>query len=157
MEGVERDDTQDWLLPAGSAPPLMSELESRVDEALRIARASEAAVMTVGAAAIDAAEQARRAAELAEQAARSAEAAATGRQTESFPATEVIEPLAPTPEVSVEPEPEPAPPAVASAPPPREDTAEREVVSAPVEDSFERFVRRADCLLTRLREIDPAA
>ena len=52
MEGAtSRDDTQDWLLPAGSAPPLMSELEHRVDEALAIAKASEAAVMTVGAAA----------------------------------------------------------------------------------------------------------
>jgi hypothetical protein len=40
----------------------------RIDEALATARASEAAVMTVGAAALDAAEQARRAAELAERA-----------------------------------------------------------------------------------------
>jgi hypothetical protein len=43
-------------------------LEERVDEALATARASEAAIMTVGAAAFDAAEQARRAAELAERA-----------------------------------------------------------------------------------------
>lgn len=43
-------------------------LEERVDEALATARASAAAVMTVGAAALDAAEQARRAAELAERA-----------------------------------------------------------------------------------------
>ena len=46
----------------------VSELVARIDEALATARASEAAVMTVGAAAIDAAEQARRAAELAERA-----------------------------------------------------------------------------------------
>lgn len=43
-------------------------LEERVEEALATARACEAAVMTVGAAALDAAEQARRAAELAERA-----------------------------------------------------------------------------------------
>ena len=62
------DTTEEWLLPQHSRPPLIGELERRVDEALATARASEAAVMSVGAAAIDAAEQARRAAELAERA-----------------------------------------------------------------------------------------
>jgi hypothetical protein len=62
--------TQDWLLPEGSRPPLIGELERRIEVALATARASEAAVMTVGAAALDAAEQARRAAELAERASR---------------------------------------------------------------------------------------
>ena len=64
----ERDSAEDWLLPEASRPPLVGELVDRIDEALAIARASEAAVMTVGAAALDAAEQARRAAELAERA-----------------------------------------------------------------------------------------
>lgn len=68
MEGAARDTTQDWLLPEHSRPPLIGELERRIEEALVTARASEEAVMTVGAAAIDAAEQARRAAELAERA-----------------------------------------------------------------------------------------
>jgi hypothetical protein len=68
MEASERDSTRDWLLPGQSRPPLIGELEDRIDEALATARASEAAVMTVGAAALDAAEQARRAAELAERA-----------------------------------------------------------------------------------------
>ncbi|HEX6228512.1 MAG TPA: hypothetical protein VFZ41_03515 [Solirubrobacterales bacterium] len=68
MEASERDTTVEWLLPEGSRPPLMHELEARVDEALALARASESAVMTVGAAALDAAEQARRAADLAERA-----------------------------------------------------------------------------------------
>jgi hypothetical protein len=72
MEGAERDDTQDWMLPQGSAPPLLSELEERIDEALIIARASERAVMAVGDAALDAAQQARRAAELAERASEAA-------------------------------------------------------------------------------------
>jgi hypothetical protein len=75
MEGSERDDTQDWLLPEGSAPPLLSELEGRIDEALIIAKASERAVMAVGDAALDAAQQARRAAEMAERAAAAALAA----------------------------------------------------------------------------------
>lgn len=71
MEGMSdlgADTTEEWALPAQARPPLLSELVERIDEALATARASEAAVMTVGAAALDAAEQARRAAELAERA-----------------------------------------------------------------------------------------
>jgi len=83
MAGPERDSTEDWLLPPEGAPPLVSELERRIDGALATARASEAAVMTVGAAALDAAEQARRAAELAERAASSA--AEAGRRAGRAP------------------------------------------------------------------------
>jgi hypothetical protein len=68
MTASERDDTQDWLLPEGSAPPLLVELEQRIDEALVIAKASERAAVEIGDAALDAAAQARRAAELAERA-----------------------------------------------------------------------------------------
>ena len=68
MAAPVSDSTDDWLLPEPARPPLIGELERRIDEALATARASEAAVMTVGAAALDAAEQARRAAELAERA-----------------------------------------------------------------------------------------
>jgi hypothetical protein len=59
---------EDWSLPELARPPLLGELVERIDEALATARASEAAVMTVGAAALDAAEQAKHAAELAERA-----------------------------------------------------------------------------------------
>jgi hypothetical protein len=68
MESAERDSTQDWLLPESAAPPLLSELEQRIDDALSIARASELAVVAVGDAALEAAQQARRAADLAERA-----------------------------------------------------------------------------------------
>jgi hypothetical protein len=68
MSDYERDGAGSWRLPQQSRPPLLGELVERIDEALATARASEAAVMTVGAAALDAAEQARRAAELAERA-----------------------------------------------------------------------------------------
>ena len=68
MEGAERDHTQDWVLPEAAVPPLLSELEGRIDEALVIAKASEKAVMAVGDAALDAAQEARRAAEMAERA-----------------------------------------------------------------------------------------
>ena len=68
MDESQRDTTQDWRLPERAKLPLVSELVERIDEALATARASEAAVMTVGAAALDAAEQAKRAADLAERA-----------------------------------------------------------------------------------------
>ena len=68
MEASERDSTQDWLLPEAAMPLTVDELEDRIDEAVTIARASEAAVMTVGAAALEAANQANRAAEIAERA-----------------------------------------------------------------------------------------
>jgi hypothetical protein len=68
MSDLAADSTQEWALPERARPPLLGELVERIDEALATARASEAAVMTVGAAALDAAEQARRAAELAERA-----------------------------------------------------------------------------------------
>lgn len=68
MSEDPRDSAKGWHLPDRSRPPLLGELVERIDEALATARASEAAVMTVGAAALDAAEQARRAAELAERA-----------------------------------------------------------------------------------------
>jgi hypothetical protein len=72
MEGSERDSTQDWVLPEAARPPLLGELEARIDEALVTARASEAAVETVGEAALEAAERARQAAGIAERAAATA-------------------------------------------------------------------------------------
>jgi hypothetical protein len=68
MEPAAPDDTEDWLLPELMRPPLIGELEQRVDLALATARASETAVTKIGAAALNAAEQARRAAEFAERA-----------------------------------------------------------------------------------------
>jgi hypothetical protein len=64
----ERESAESWALPERARPPLLGELVERIDEALATARASEAAVMTVGAAALDAAEQAKRAADLAQKA-----------------------------------------------------------------------------------------
>ena len=69
-----------WSLPQEARPPLLGELVQRIDEALATARASEAAVMTVGAAALDAAEQARRAAELAERASAAVRTPAPGAE-----------------------------------------------------------------------------
>jgi len=74
MSDDAREGAEDWRLPQAARPPLLGELVERIDEALATARASEAAVMTVGAAALDAAEQAKRAAELAERASAAIEA-----------------------------------------------------------------------------------
>jgi hypothetical protein len=76
MEDLRGERGESWRLDERSRPPLLGELVERIDEALATARASEAAVMTVGAAALDAAEQAQRAADLAERASRVAAAAA---------------------------------------------------------------------------------
>jgi hypothetical protein len=74
-EGVARDKTEDWLLPEAVRPRSFAELESRVEYAVALAHHSEAAIVEVGASAVEAAEQARRAAELAENAARAAASA----------------------------------------------------------------------------------
>jgi len=41
--GAERDSTADWLLPVEATPPLVGELEAKVDEAIVLARSSERA------------------------------------------------------------------------------------------------------------------
>ena len=73
---MDRDSTQDWLLSEEATPPLLDELIERIEEALDVAYASEAAVGAIGDAAIDDAEQARAAVKqalrAAEQAHRSA-------------------------------------------------------------------------------------
>jgi hypothetical protein len=75
MDGGARDSTEEWLLPEGAAPPTIAALEARIDEAIAIARSSEAAAMTVADAALESASQARRAARVAERASAAALAA----------------------------------------------------------------------------------
>jgi hypothetical protein len=77
-EGVARDKTEDWLLPERARPQNFAELEARIEYAVAVARSSEGALAEIGAVAIEAAEQSRRAAELAERAALAAEQAARG-------------------------------------------------------------------------------
>lgn len=72
MENGARDETGEWLLPERAAPATVAELETRIDEAIAIARASEAAAVAIGDAAIESAEQARRAADLALEASEAA-------------------------------------------------------------------------------------
>jgi acyl CoA:acetate/3-ketoacid CoA transferase alpha subunit len=111
-------------------------LEERVDEALATARAAEAAIMTVGAAAFDAAEQARRAAELAERASAAMLAERQQRSGQGLPRTAVSFLLPPEPAVGEI--------RVTVPPPP----------VANVEDERLRgFNLRADLLADRLRAI----
>ncbi len=124
MDAATHDARLNWLLPERSRPPLIGELERRVEEALATARASEAAVMTVGAAALDAAEQARRAAELAER----ASAMVAGAGGPDAPAAVATEAAA-------------APPAPAAR------------GAAPGEASLKDFSERADRLVARLRQL----
>jgi hypothetical protein len=56
VESPERDSTEDWLLPESRLPPTLDELQGRIDEALATARAAESAAVSVGAAALEAAE-----------------------------------------------------------------------------------------------------
>ncbi len=83
MATEERDGARGWRLPQASRPPLVAELVERIDEALATARAAEAAAVTIGAAALDQAEEARRIAGLA---ARSAPPAAPGGRPRPGPA-----------------------------------------------------------------------
>lgn len=78
MAAGERDDTSEWVLPPEARPATLAQLEQRIEYAVAVARASEAAALEIGAAAIDAAEQARRAAELAAQASAGAAGAEPG-------------------------------------------------------------------------------
>jgi len=128
MAAAPADSTEDWLLPEHSRPPLIGELERRVELALRMARASEAAVVTVGAAAIEAAEQAERAAGLAEK------ASATALDVQDRVA-EMTRPSAP---------PAPTSPSPSSA----AETAQEQG-----DDSLSDFSARADRLVARLRQL----
>jgi hypothetical protein len=149
MEGAERDSTQDWLLPAGAAPPLLKDLELRIDEVLAIARASEQAVGAVGEAAIDAAKQARRAAELAERASEAAldasrtlaahrPAEGPSREAASRPAEKVSRAAAPNS----------APAAILSVSP------EGVAGDPPGDVTLHSFSERADRVVARLRALE---
>jgi hypothetical protein len=125
MEASRRDSTRDWLLPAHRTPPSIGELEARIDEALATARASEAAVVSVGEAALDAAQQARRAAELAER------------------ASAAVLAQAPPPGAAAQ-----------QPPPPPEVAAGARRARRDGDGGLRDFIARADRLAERLRELE---
>jgi hypothetical protein len=91
MEASTRDSTEDWLLGEDAKPPLLSELVERIEEALDVAYASEAAVESIGSLATEAATRARdalaQATVAAEHAKRSAEIAAEAGAAATEPRT----------------------------------------------------------------------
>jgi hypothetical protein len=134
MEGTQRDSTQDWVVPRGTVPTV-GQLETRIDEALVIARTSEEGVREVGEIALDAARQARKAAEMAEQSALAAQEAAR----------EGSGPAGPDPDLV------PPPPVADEEPVAQEDKQPtREVVI----DPLQRFNERADRVAERLRALE---
>jgi hypothetical protein len=128
MAAATGESTQDWLLPEHSRPPLIGELERRVELALTMARASEAAVVTVGAAAISAAEQAERAAGLAEKASATA-LDVQDRVAEMTRSTAPSGPASPSP------------------------SSTAESAQGQGDDSLSDFSARADRLVARLRQL----
>jgi hypothetical protein len=96
-EPTERDSTDEWRIAPARTLISIAELEGRIDVALATARSAEAAALEIGAASLDAADQARRAAGLAEKAsasaARAAESAreATVRSIRSAPSALVAD------------------------------------------------------------------
>lgn len=142
MPEVERDNTQDWLLPAAALPPTMHELGQRVDVALATARSAEAAALEIGAAAFDAAEQARRAAEFAERAVSGEDA------PRPLPAAEDAE------QVVVDGARDAIPPVGANG---GAEPARRRNGSADHDERLRLFSERADRVMTRLRALEPVA
>jgi hypothetical protein len=154
IEGSERDNTQDWIVPRGTVPTV-AELEARIDEAVIVARASEEGVREVGEMAIDAAKQARRAAEAAEVSAQAATAAAREAASSAAGAAGPVAAGDPPPAAKQQ----GAPP---TTPPPGrggeeqslqvEEEPSREVVI----DPLQRFNQRADALAARLEKLQQA-
>ena len=124
MAAEARDSTDDWVLPAEGRPATLAQLEERVDHALAVARASEAAALEIGGAALEAAEQARRAAELAERASAAPRAAAVGMSADY------------------------------AAPPGNGGADEDEPAGGGEFDSFRHFTERADRVMARLRALE---
>jgi hypothetical protein len=139
MAANERDDTGEWLLPVDGGPPTLYELEQRVEVALTVARAAETAALEIGAASVDAAQQARRAAELAQRAALAAELAQRAGPVAPDPEPE-LDPVTPREAFAV-PEPEPEP----------------ELHLDPFQERLLAFRERAERVSVRLQRLDRAA
>jgi hypothetical protein len=137
MEAAERDTTDEWRIAPGRAPATIAELEGRIDVAVATARSAEEAVLEVGAASLEAAEQARRAAALAEKASasalRAAERIGTGAPAATPSAAPVVE--------------APAAPDLASngTSPEKND---------PFDERIASFQKRAERVMTRLQRLE---
>jgi hypothetical protein len=169
-DAAERDTADDWRIEPRRSIATVAELEGRIDVALATARGAEEAALEIGAASLEAAEQARRAAALAERASAAAARAASEvaaaplaaapppRRSEPFarftaptPAEPpaAVEPAAPTPvapvseSAAVTPV---APTKPASRPPRRQPD--------PFDERLTAFRQRAESVMIRLQKLE---
>jgi hypothetical protein len=160
MEASRRDATDEWVLPEHSRPPSVKELEARIDVAMSRARSAETAASAIGAAALDAAEQARRSAEAAERTHRLA-SEQLGPQEAQGPAGFPPPTAAPSPPPGLDPSDSPVTttfPAVGRSVSNGPGSPE-EVLSegaAHEEDPMRAFIARADRISLRLQRLQGA-
>jgi hypothetical protein len=181
MEASERDTADDWRIQPSKAPATVYELEGRIDVALATARTAEEAALEIGAASLEAAEQARRAAALAERASaaamRAAGEVAAAPRLVAAPALEPERPVepetAPEPEQLVEPEPAPGPeppgepqsaqPAaappmkIALTPKAARDRSATPRRPDPFDERLTAFRERAESVMIRLQKLEAGA
>jgi hypothetical protein len=172
-DAVERDTADDWRIPPRRSVATVAELVGRIDVALATARTAEEAALEIGAASLEAAEQARRAAALAERASAAAARAASEvaaappalapppRRSEPPPPFTVrtpaeppaalapsVEPAGPTPIARVsEPAATPSAPAKPALRPPRRQPD-------PFDERLTAFRERAESVMIRLRKLE---
>jgi hypothetical protein len=150
-DATERDTADDWRTPPRRSIATVAELEGRIDVALATARGAEEAALEIGAASLEAAEQARRAAALAERA--SAAAARAASEVASAPLAlappAAVEPAAPAPDALVG---EPA--AVAPAAPTKPASRPSRRQPDPFDERLTAFRQRAESVMIRLQKLE---
>jgi hypothetical protein len=156
-EATERDTTDDWRIEPSRAPATVAELEERIDVALVTAESAEDAAMEIGAASLEAAEQARRAAALAERASAAASRAANDASTAAESAARSQEAAASAALAAPVMDPEPA----VNAPTandflPRPDRAAPRRPD-PFEERITAFRLRAEKVMIRLQKLEAGA
>jgi hypothetical protein len=136
-DATERDTADDWRTPPRTSIATVAELEGRIDVALATARGAEEAALEIGAASLEAAEQARRAAAFAER----ASAAAARAASEVAAAPRVVAP-------SVEPA------AVKPAAPTKPASRPSRRQPDPFDERLTAFRERAESVMIRLQKLE---
>jgi hypothetical protein len=164
-EGTERDTTDEWRIAPERAPATVAELEDRIDAAVVTAKAAEEAALEIGAAGVEAADQARRAAAIAERASADAARAASdaAAAAESSAASRAVIDAAPWRSEVRAPSPAPAginaPTPADAAPAQRSDFTPRPPRTDPrrpdpFEERITAFRLRAEKVMIRLQKLE---